>query len=109
MAAFFHGIVGAGARSSKWANGLVLRGAARWAFQGDIKTGQNWPRFSPMRCSGDRIGSARVPGRGAFPRLQGESESMPRSAVMGQQNGTMQALCLQESDFRPETYPLWDS
>ena len=27
-------------------------------------------------------------------------------AVMGQQNGTMQALILQVSDFSPETYPL---
>src|ERR1017187_736173 len=77
-------------------------------FSGGHQNGTELAPFFAYAVFGDRIGSARVPGRGAFPRLQGESESMPRSAVMGQQNGTMHALCLQESDFRPETYRLWD-
>jgi hypothetical protein len=47
-------------------------------------------------------------GRTVFSAIPARSGVALCSVIVGQQNGTMQALILQVSDFSPETYPLCD-
>ena len=57
--------------------GLRFAGAFLRPYQGDNKTGQMWSRFFNLtQYSGHRNGSAQMPGRWAFPRLQRNSELM---------------------------------